>query len=1074
MRLMLLTTIAAAMAVLYLPGPASAGEPYTRWAILSSPELQESGLADLVTAELSQVKGVQLVERDQLAAAMKELELDAVLGEADVRARLRLGRLVKADALIVLTTVAVAPEALTEQPITPDASALTEPARQADPLVSTGQGRRRPSRSRTFIKIVIADCQQGARLSIDFIAREPSQEADASRRVVQAVERAQRRFPSGIEKVIGLSHFVCRNFTHDYDRYQAGFAYLLESGLSRMPGVAVIETEQARSIRRENEMAGDDGVARVLPLFVEGEYEIARTDGSGTEVVTIEVRVRDGAGRQRTIRRQALAMAAAASFLASELPGQVLDSAGASSQPFTPAQQFEALVARAEAFALLGSFEEAACLREAALLLDPDASDQRIKAVEEYTHTVWAPLPDEVSKWWVNEKAYQSACAHRMGYWRLALEHLERVVVNQKLDQLVALRLARNLLSEYRHAAKEQYARYEDLPAIEQVRRAFLLKVYPRILDLPVPQMGKVKPAYARYLLYGSWNAFLFDAAFAPFAGEPLDISRDGDFMLQILRTTRPDIGPPSRSCMICLDRISGAAVAREDARAGWLDFIDKLANSQVPQRDLLVRYCRLVYKTAYFHSHPDSVDAGALADADALVADGKAYLDTIEVSSHALFITKVEGLRDMLQRSVKLQVGAESAASQPPVEPAATQASDGLVSRLRFVPVELRVREGDRPDPLNQPLQEMFDHVWRCTDSLDVFTSQRRAYLMRTRGLLEPLAPDEEYRAMDVKWDGRFIWIAVREKGLWVFRSDGRRLAQIGEAQGLPPIERDRAIPVRLHPLSPGRVLAIGNYGLHRRTWCAAITLDNDEAAVSLIYTAKRVLQEREDREPFSRSLDVIFVPTWLLQCPDPQDPSRQVLLVGRPIFQDPRRRQGPALQIDLQTLKVSLTDYDAPYDGFSAGGGVWRIFSWHQPKRSVLSQWRGPGNANEQDKIWRTLTELPNTECAPPYFTNQTLLCGDWLVWKRVAWSRVNIKTGQFEWLNKGLLPEDRRFSHNGISGHYGILCWGSSVSQPVYQVFVEDSPTIPLDAWANFDPDLAVPRPVRRNQNKREADK
>ena len=71
--------------------------PLRRWAVLASEELQQAGLSELVTAELSKAKGVELVEREQLAVATKELDLSALLGSANAAGRLKLGRLLKAD-----------------------------------------------------------------------------------------------------------------------------------------------------------------------------------------------------------------------------------------------------------------------------------------------------------------------------------------------------------------------------------------------------------------------------------------------------------------------------------------------------------------------------------------------------------------------------------------------------------------------------------------------------------------------------------------------------------------------------------------------------------------------------------------------------------------------------------------------------------------------------------------------------------------------------------------------------------------------------------------------------------------
>jgi curli production assembly/transport component CsgG len=75
-----------------------------RWAVLATNELRETGLADLLTVKLSQ-DDFDLVERKQLAAITKEFELSKLLGADGAAQRLRVGQLMKADALLLLSLV---------------------------------------------------------------------------------------------------------------------------------------------------------------------------------------------------------------------------------------------------------------------------------------------------------------------------------------------------------------------------------------------------------------------------------------------------------------------------------------------------------------------------------------------------------------------------------------------------------------------------------------------------------------------------------------------------------------------------------------------------------------------------------------------------------------------------------------------------------------------------------------------------------------------------------------------------------------------------------------------------------
>ena len=100
-----------------------------RWAIIASQDLQADGLPDLLTAELSRLGGLELVERERLDLAAKELEVAACFGSAAAGQRLRLGQWLKADGLLLLSI---------EQ-----------------------------REQKKYVKVVISDCVYGARLRVE-------------------------------------------------------------------------------------------------------------------------------------------------------------------------------------------------------------------------------------------------------------------------------------------------------------------------------------------------------------------------------------------------------------------------------------------------------------------------------------------------------------------------------------------------------------------------------------------------------------------------------------------------------------------------------------------------------------------------------------------------------------------------------------------------------------------------------------------------------------------------------------------------------------------------------------------
>jgi len=91
-----------------LAAGAEAGEDratteYRRWAVLATEPLERTGLADLVTAKLSAQADMELVERQQFLAVVGEQQRSASLAGAAAGERLKLGNLLGAEAVVLLS-----------------------------------------------------------------------------------------------------------------------------------------------------------------------------------------------------------------------------------------------------------------------------------------------------------------------------------------------------------------------------------------------------------------------------------------------------------------------------------------------------------------------------------------------------------------------------------------------------------------------------------------------------------------------------------------------------------------------------------------------------------------------------------------------------------------------------------------------------------------------------------------------------------------------------------------------------------------------------------------------------------
>ena len=383
-------TTSSPAAAVSTTGAAHAG--LDRWAILATPAVQASGLPELLTAALSGTPGLTLVERDQVATVLKELRLDRALGADATGERLKLGELLKADALLI----------------------LAEEQRGKDHL----------------LRAVISDATVGARLSTDFLAYPPAaggSSGDAlSAPLVALVRDTRSRFPHGVQQIVGVPNFVSRDLTHDFDYLQDPLAYVLQSGFSAWPGCALLEVEEAQAIQRELDVGGARLGPRLVPCFVEGEYRVTPALAPTTQVmgasptddpngeragtssvagrrlaaIQLTLVVKDAGGLKATVERRADTVEALAAWLQRDAPRQVWSAAGrdsvrdpaSSSAPGNPttqpgltdAQQRALLAARADTFARLSDYDHSIALREAALLIWADDADQRRALVSDY------------------------------------------------------------------------------------------------------------------------------------------------------------------------------------------------------------------------------------------------------------------------------------------------------------------------------------------------------------------------------------------------------------------------------------------------------------------------------------------------------------------------------------------------------------------------------------------------------------------------------------------------------------------------------------------------------------------
>jgi hypothetical protein len=394
-----------------------------RLAIVSSKEIQESGLSDLLTVRLGELPGLELVERDLLDKVVQEIALSAMLGAEQPENRRKVGALLNADILVLLSTEEI--------------------------------------EKRDNVRFVVCDCTTGARLRSGLVAFQSTDLQKASQGLVHVVRATLQQFEIGVRQIIGVSYFVSRNLVYDYDHLQVAYANLLANALSTVSGVAAIEIEEARSLRLEEELAGDVELERMVPLFVEGEF---RVKVAGSETVRTTVRISDRGGTLKQIESPDLPMQMVGEFLTEDVSHEIVSLSEAPVPKMLDKQkQFEMLVSRASEFASVGAWKQSAGLREAAVLLKPDSIEQRRKLVDAYC---------------------------RFNKARFGLEHLEYMIYNRLINMEQAIELSEKCLSSLPEVPLF-HVPSPDMPVeAELLKNEFLRNVYPQILKLS-PAAGR-------------------------------------------------------------------------------------------------------------------------------------------------------------------------------------------------------------------------------------------------------------------------------------------------------------------------------------------------------------------------------------------------------------------------------------------------------------------------------------------------------------------------------------------------------------------------------------------------------
>ncbi|MDA0281824.1 MAG: hypothetical protein O3B86_00590 [Planctomycetota bacterium] len=686
-----------------------------RWAVIATGEVVASGLPDLLTVELSQNESLELVEREQLQAAMSELQLSTLVRADQVGSRLQLGRTLKANALMVLS-------------------------------FERTDGKR-------LLRVVVCDADLGIRLwEGRFACRGKDDIEQLVQHCATTVDEVRQRFAGGIQHIIAVPAFLSEDFEHHFDYLQTRCSDQLSSSLMAHAGVAVVEIEEARAIRLEFENTLSGALDRPISSVVKATYRVDVSDKGSQRRVNLKIELTHGDGQREQIEKT-LDVDAVGSWLVQDLTNRLITTSKRHSPALSPKVQREILTRHAQRFAELGQWEQSISLRETALVLDPNDVLQRALLITEYQHRFqpdldknWhsarfaKPIPPET-----RERAMRIA-AHD---YSVGLDHLAWLIRNQLINRVDAIGiLGRHVWYKPPYmitaANPVDSLKLQTLQPAIVAQRKFLRDVYPLVMKLPD---GRRLPRHLSEPFYGAQyvvtNHVISDVGFNGFSSESLVSLRE-------LLTRHLAADARTSSSLLGLIGYTYVPGPEDDSYSDWIDLLTDLSKSD---RDLARLY------GVYGLAQDQNKRTRSTPDMEHLLTE----------------VQRMGRTDEPIYNVINLRMGRPK--PQPVREPAAPlpRGFTGPLGRMHLEPLRFVVdgKENVHKQPRIIGMLRCgdVDAYW----SKDRFFVMHDPDVLRELKLTNLSA--EHTLFWEVAWDGKFIWLHAYGQGIVAVRPDGTGL---------------------------------------------------------------------------------------------------------------------------------------------------------------------------------------------------------------------------------------------------------------------------------------------------------
>lgn len=943
--------LVSALAFAAMVPKAATAEDQT-WAIIASPSVRELGIADLLTARLTNLEGVSLVERDEQAVAQNELELAALYQSTSARQRIELGKRVASQMLIVLDLTTV------QQVDTQAAAASRNNNRRGTNRRGTEfEDDDLPVSEVQVLRVLICHCATGVRVARQSINLPTTPTETVVDELQKTVTRAQTKLQNGLKYIVGLSPPIAKG-VRQYDRQlQASVGELIESALFAQQGVAVIELEEAQAILEELSESADSALERAVPVLLSPEL-IPPTGAHANQqvpAVRLVAKFHDGSTKQQLVEVDSPSKLATALTkpILSLLDGLPDGSNAEANAEF----QRSWLIEQADNCTRLGEWKAAIDLRHAALLIDGEDTRQRTELLldERLLLRHLATTPAVYAPWPGKPNTVDRAVAILDIYYD-QLAQQEFLIRNAKVDAMEA----RRMITSQGYAAYQSGLRKQEVEAnpeittlLEQAearRKQHLMAIAAPLFQLPLPEDHE--QGYKRRALRADLQDGLLRLVHRRIDFKDPQI-KDVEAMAQIWMTAVPDgLTYSSPLSSITYQLFPEARDIQEKSRYHQRTYQERSITAEQWEALLMTMSnvdhtsMRLAARAELLKWRWHLIDANTPLEEIKLLHDfalatqceleafpvkdnrGRSYWGgggdpKVAIKSLTWLLYRFSIMPDPFGPRRQLT------ASPAPQKPRATKQGrrDNFV--LNLTPLELTLAEQDtalpNPDGRHRFVWRGFNyggprrndgpHWLACGDELDVLWSSQAVLYIAQPGTVERLTIDGKLLTdvNDIRFDGQRIWMATGNGEILVFDQRLQLTHRIDSKAGLPGGEHNLLV----QPLGGGRAMATGSFGNPLRSWCAIIDLSEADTKIHLFHEAREVERREFALGPGKRSLEdrakLGFVPMFIIQAPYARtagDTIDDAVCIG--IARSPNNRCDALLFVDVDTLQVTAATSD------------------------------------------------------------------------------------------------------------------------------------------------------------------